>query len=132
MQAAELKRYLAIGEEIKKLEAEKSKLSKLFSTGLGDAVGASVTDPDTNTVYALKRVSQDRRKPDSAKLTALLRELKIDAFKEVADEDQVAVLLEEGTISIEQFQTCLSGAIVNYVTVSLREPDALDTARELV
>lgn len=69
----------------------------------------------------LRRVEQDRRKPDQVKLAELLvtkfgaGKVPDEAYSRVVNEDYIAVLCERGTITAKELQACLVGTQPKYV-----------------
>jgi methyltransferase-like protein len=71
--------------------------------------------------YIVAYIEQDRRAVNNELLTHLLWEKQeaglltaMDYMKEVADDEKIASLIENGTITQDELKACLSGGVTNY------------------
>ena len=103
--------------------ALKGKLSMLIPAG-ADAKPYNLPDMPGGRLLA-RRIEQDRRKIDPDLLTALLvkKNAPSEAFRQVAREDYAAVMVNDGRITPDELEGCLTGKKVGYTSLTW-EPEA--------
>ncbi len=125
-----VREYARIQAAEKQLEIDKAAMKKKLGMIIPTDVDAKAfTLPEKpGGRYVARRVKQDRRKPDDQQLVRLLHDLDAPslAFLEKPNHDFVAMMIERGQMTLEQFASTLSGKLVEYVSLTWRKDGEVD------